>query len=325
MSYKHLSDEARCSIYELKVKGYGVREIARAVGRDKATISRELRRNRGGCGYRPSQAHALAVGRLRTRRGGQRLDGVALEAATALIRQQYSPEQAAGRCEKLGFGRISHESLYKHVYADKAAGGDLCSHLRCSKKRRKRYGSGRTRRGRIPNRVGIEKRCPRVEDRATVGHWEGDLVIGKNHKHVIITMVERRSGFALIRKVRTKNAQGIATAIIEMLMPYKALVRTITFDNGLEFAQHEAMAKALEAKIFFADPYSSWQRGSNENYNGLLRQYFAKGSCFSSLTAARLTKIQTRLNSRARKRLAWATPTEIFYPSARRLGVALAC
>jgi IS30 family transposase len=323
MAYTHLTDEQRCDIYELHVKGFGIREIAKRINRDKGTVSRELRRNRGERGYRPKQAHEKACDRLNGRRGGNRVEERTWQAAEALLLQNYSPEQAAGRVKKLGFGSISHETIYKRIYADKAEGGALHEHLRCNKKRRKRYGSGRTRRGRIPNRVGIEERSPRVEDRATVGHWEGDLVIGKNHKWVIVTLVERRTGFALVQKVRTKNAHFVAAAIIAVLMPYKTLIRTITFDNGLEFSQHESISESLDAKIYFANPYCSWERGTNENYNGLLRQYFPKGSCFAAIKTNQLRDAEKQLNDRARKRLAWSTPSELFAKSAKQHGVAI--
>lgn len=325
MAYKHLSDETRCDIYELKVKGFGIREIAEKVGRDKGTVSRELRRNKGLRGYRPSQAHRMASERLQVRRGGRRVEETTWQAAAAVIKhQQYSPEQAAGHCVAVGLGTISHETIYRRIYADKQAGGTLWRHLRCGKKRRKRYGSGRTRRGQIPNRRGIEERDPSAEDRATIGHWEGDLVLGKNQKYVIVTLVERRSGYAITRRVRSKNAHAVAAAIIEALTPYKKLVRSITFDNGLEFAQHEQMSKLLEANVFFATPYSSWQRGTNENYNGLLRQYFPKGSCFSNISASQLARVEKKINTRPRKRFAWSTPHAIFGASAKRRGVALA-
>jgi IS30 family transposase len=149
----------------------------------------------------------------------------------ALISGGHSPAQAAGRSAIEGFDRVSQESLYKLVYADKANGGQLWRSLRCSKKRRKRYGSGRQRRGKVVGRVGIEKRCPRVEHRATVGHWEGDTVIGKNHKYAIVTLVERKTGYALTRKVKTRNAQQVGTAVVAMLLPLGGLVKTITFDN----------------------------------------------------------------------------------------------
>jgi IS30 family transposase len=196
--------------------------------------------------------------------------------------------------------------------------------LRCCKKRRKRYGSGRQRRGKIPNRVGIEMRCPRVEARATVGHWEGDTIIGQNHRYALVSLVERKTGFGLVRKVKTRHAGGVAAAIVEALKPLKSLVRTITFDNGLEFAQHARITAEIGAKVYFADPYSSWQRGTNENWNGLVRQDYPKKSCFSGITAKQLSASQHALNNRARKRLDWLTPAEALAPSARRAGVALA-
>ena len=175
----------------------------------------------------------------------------------------------------------------------------------------------------MPNRTGIEKRCSRVEQRASVGHWEGDTIIGRNHKYALISLVERKTGFGIIRKVKTRNAGNVAAAIIEALEPLKRLVRTITFDNGLEFSQHRRIASAVGAKIYFADPYSSWQRGTNENWNGLVRQYYPKKSCFSRIKAKELLTNQASLNNRARKRLAWYTPAEAIANSAKRAGVAL--
>ncbi len=324
MAYTHLTDDCRYSIYELKGKGHGVREIARLIGRDKSTISRELRRNKGERGYRPNQASKMASERLHEPRGGKKVDPAALDACMALIAQDYSPEQASGRCKKEGLGSVSHELLYQKIYDDKAAGGTLAGHLRCQKKRRKRYGSHRRRGSRIPNRVSIADRCKRVKNRATIGHWEGDLVIGKNHKCAIVTLVERRSGFALARKIETKDATSVADAIVAAMADITPLVRSITFDNGLEFAQHERIAACLNAKMYFADPYCSWQRGTNENWNGLLRQYFPKKSCFEAITKEDLAKAERMLNDRARKRLDYLTPREVFMATANRARVALA-
>lgn len=241
-----------------------------------------------------------------------------------LLRAAYSPEQTAGRVALEGYESVSHETLYKRIYEDIAIGGSLWKTLRCCKKRRKRYGSGRQRRGKIPNGTGIEQRCSRVDDRATVGHWEGDTIIGRNHKYALISLVERKTGFGLVRKVKTRHAEGVATAIIDALEPIKRLVRSITFDNGLEFAQHDRIAAAVGAKIYFADPYSSWQRGTNENWSGLVRQYHPKKSCFSRIKNKELLANQAALNNRARKRLAWFTPAEAIAASVKRAGVALA-
>ncbi|RYF38808.1 MAG: IS30 family transposase [Cytophagaceae bacterium] len=324
MHYTHLTEDDRYDIYERKGRGETVTEIARALDRHKSSVSRELRRNCGERGYRPKQANERASGRLHVRRGGKRLDPESLIRCVELVRDGHSPAQASGRTALERFDPISHETLYRLIYADKALGGTLWKKLRCCKNRRKRYGSGRQRRGKIPNRVGIEKRCERVDARATVGHWEGDTVIGQNHKYAMVTLVERKTGFALVRKVKTRHAEGVATAIISALKPLNKLVRTITFDNGLEFAHHDRIAAAVDAEVFFADPYSSWQRGSNENWNGLLRQDYPKKSCFSRVTTDQLQATETALNNRARKRLAWRTPLEALLPSAKRVGVALA-
>ncbi len=325
MHYTHLTEAERYDIYERRLEGATVAEIATFLGRSKGTIYRELARNRGERGYRPKQAHERATCIAKTRRGGKRVCPESWQRCKDLLRESFSPVQAVKRAAALeGCSAISHETAYQRIYADKRAGGALWRNLRCCKKRRKRYGSGRQRRGRIVGRIGIEQRSPRVDNRATVGHWEGDTVIGRNHKYALVTLVERKTGYGIVRKVKTRNADGVAEAIIDALKPLGRLVRTITFDNGLEFAQHARISAATGAKIYFADPYSSWQRGTNENWNGLLRQYYPKKSCFARITTRGLKTSESLLNNRARKRLAWFTPTEALLPSAKRLGVALA-
>ena len=222
MAYTHLTEDERYRIYEQKGGGASVTSIAFSLGRDKSTISRELSRNKGLRGYRPTQAHVCAQRRAALARGGRRVRQRTWVFCKALISSGYSPEQAAGRCAKEKGERVSHEYLYRRIYANKASGGSLWKNLRCQKLRRKRYGSGRCLRGRIANRVGIEQRCPRVETRSIIGHWEGDTVIGKNQRGVFVTLVERRSGFNLTRKVSSKAADEVAAAIIEMLMPFSA-------------------------------------------------------------------------------------------------------
>jgi IS30 family transposase len=214
MAYTHLTAEERYHIYELKHEQMSVTDIAAELGRSKSTISRELSRNAGHCGYRPNQAQTKSDLRLHVARGGQRVAENTWQACKKLLRLGCSPEQAAGRCAIDGDGKLSHEWIYQRIYEDKRSGGNLWQTLRCQKKRRKRYGSGRTRRGLIPGRVGIEQRCPRVEARATVGHWEADTVIGRNHKHALVTLVERKTGFGIVRWVTSKDSQTVAEAII---------------------------------------------------------------------------------------------------------------
>ena len=232
MAYTHLTEDERYTLYEHLARGASTMQIAAALERHKSTVSREVRRNRGLRGYRPHQAHLLAAQRQEGARGGRRVSEATWSVCRELMAQGHNPEQAAGRCEREGHGRISHESIYQRVYTDKRRGGSLWHHLRCQKLRRKRYGSGRQLRGRIVGRVGIENRSPRVETRSIIGHWEGDTVVGKNQRGLLVTLVERRSGFSLARKVATKSATEVAAAVIAMLAPYRKMVRTLTLDNG---------------------------------------------------------------------------------------------
>ena len=178
---------------------------------------------------------------------------------------------------------ISHETIYLKIYEDKRSGGSLWQHLRCQKKRRKRYGSGRDRRGQIIGRRPISERPRRVESRRQIGHWELDTIIGKGQKQAIVSMVERKSGYAVLAKVPRKTADRVSTAIITSLKPIAAMVETLTYDNGKEFAEHSATDKALGSIAYFADPYSSWQRGCNENLNGLVRQFIPKSRPLSTV------------------------------------------
>jgi IS30 family transposase len=281
MAYSHLTEEDRNHIYELKVEGKSITNIALCVGRDKSTISRELRRNKGKKGYRPRQAQQMSEARALNCANGRRIKPQVWQRAQYHLRHdQWSPEQIAGRFKREGQGAISHETLYQLIYADKASGGTLHLSLRSQKKRRKRYGSGRSRRGQIPNRVDISKRPKVVDAKTRVGDWEGDTVIGKGHAQAIVTLVERKTKYALMHKVAQNTSDLVTNGIIIQLKKIQALVQTMTFDNGREFSGHVKIADILQARTYFAEAYSSWQRGLNENTNGLLRQYYPKKSCF---------------------------------------------
>jgi len=238
-----------------------------------------------------------------------------LKSAFDLVRQEWSPEQIAGTMN------ISHETVYRHVYADKDCGGKLFMHLRSQKKRRKRYASGRQRRGQIPNRRSIHERPAVVDLRLEVGHWEGDTVIGARHKQAIVTLVERKRGYAKLFKVSNKTAELVSAAMIESLKPFDGLVDTITLDNGKEFADHQRVDLELGSTIYFADPFASWQRGTNENFNGLLRQYIPKDRPLSTVTQEELKMIENKLNHRPRKRLGFKTPHEVFHESLNRVAL----
>ena len=315
MTYKHLSQNERYQIFCLMKEGLNCTEIAKNLGRSTSTISREIVRNKGGRGYRPKQADRLAQERSVGSRNARRIEPDVLKAAFDRIAEQLSPEQVAAELP------ISHETLYQHIYADKAAGGALWRNLRCQKKRKKRYASGVERRGQIVGRRPIHERAANVELRRSVGHWEGDKGIGAGHKQAIVTLVERKSGYAVLMKVNHKTSELMSSAVIKKLEPIRDRVKTITFDNGKEFAEHARIDEALGSKTYFADPFSSWQRGSNENFNGLLRQYIPKKRPLSTVTDEELKMIERRLNNRPRKRLGFKTPNQVFHESLNRVAL----
>jgi IS30 family transposase len=315
MNYKHLSQHERYQIYALLRAGHTQTKIANILQRHKSTISRELKLGTGSKNYRPKQACALAAERGKNSRNARQIAPWVLSVAMHMLKLEFSPEQIAGKLP------ISHETLYLRIYADQARQGQLYKHLRCQKKRRKRYGKGHERRGQILGRRSIEERPAHIENRSQIGHWEADTVIGVNHKHAIVTLVERKSGYGLIAKVQSKTAKLVSKAIVKLLEPFKAKVKTLTYDNGKEFAKHAWIDKKLSSTGYFARPYCSWQRGSNENFNGLLRQYVPKKRSMSTVTDEEITMIQNRLNYRPRKRLGFKTPHEVFYQSLNRVAL----
>lgn len=317
MSYTQLTREQRYQIYALKKAGHNQTEMASIVGVHKATISRELHRNRGQRAYRPAHAHQLTKARRATAR--PRIGGQTWATVEALLRQQWSPEQIAGRLRLEGRETVSHERIYQHVWADQRAGGTLHLHLRCRRERRKRYGK-HSRRGQIEGRVGIEDRPLIVDSRRRVGDWEADTIVGRRGRGALLTLVERKSKLLRLCWVERKGAEEVSEASLATLGPLAARVLTITSDNGGEFAHHGRIAQGLGAQFYFARPHASWERGVNENTNGLLRQYFPKHADFAMITEAEVERAMERLNNRPRKTLGYRTPNEVFY---RRRPVAL--
>ena len=315
MTYKHLSQAERYQIHALMKAGHDQSQIAKLLDRHKSTISRELSRNTGSRGYRPKQACEMSADRAQHSRNAPTVEPWVREAACALLCIQWSPEQIASQLP------ISHETVYQHVYADKAQGGTLWKHLRCQKQKRKRYASGRDRRGQIPNRRPLSERPLHIEARRQVGHWECDTVIGASHKGAVVTMVERKSGYAVMAKVEKKTSELVSSAIVDKLQPMAARVKTLTFDNGKEFAGHAHIDQQLQSKAYFARPFASWERGSNENLNGLLRQYVPKKRAMSTVSDEEIRMIQNRLNNRPRKRLGFKTPAEVFHQSLKRVAL----
>jgi IS30 family transposase len=309
LSYTQLTREQRYQIYALKKEGHSQTQIARNLGVHKATIGRELSRNLGGRGYRPKQADELAQARQQ-QRVRPRITVVQWRQVEQLLRQQWSPEQIAGRLELEGHRRISHERIYQHVYADKARGGTLYRHLRCRKQRRKRYGSY-SRRGQIPHRVLIDQRPQVVERQARPGDWEADTIVGRGHQAAIVSLVERKSKLTRLARVVRNPAELVTQALSRQLQ--SLTVKTITSDTGREFAQHQQIGQQLKADFYFAHPDHSWERGVNENTTGLVRQYFPKQSDFSKINDRQISTVVERLTHRPRKTLGYKTPNEVFF------------
>lgn len=327
MKYTHLTAEERYHIDDLRREGFTQIRISNELGRSAATISRELFRNKGECGWRPRQAALKATARLIVRGSAnvKRASSGAWEYAKKhLANEQWSPQQIAGRLKIEGLETISHETIYQRILDDKDNGGLLFTHLRCKKKRKKRYGSGKSSRGTIPDRVGIEQRPAIVDAKKRVGDWEGDTIIGAHDGGAVIaSMVERKSRFTRLAKAENKTTTAVITNINKRMLPIADLVSTITLDNGKEFSQHGKMSEALNADVYFARPYHSWERGLNENTNGLVRQYFPKKVPFDNITTEQLRLVERKLNTRPRKCLGYKTPFEVFSKSCEKMGVAL--
>jgi IS30 family transposase len=311
MNYTHLTQAERYQIAILSKAGHEQSEIARVMNRHPSTMSRELRRNRGQRGYRPKQAHEFSKARMRACANGPRISDETWVLVEERLGELWSPEQICGRLKACGLPAASHEAIYQRIYADKRNGGTLHRALRCQKARRKRY-RGRERRGTIPNQVSIEQRPAIANSRRRFGDWEGDLVIGAGQHQALVTLNERKSRYSLIAHVPFKTAQAVSDTMISLLTPFAGYVHTLTTDNGKEFAQHERIAGKLDAQFFFAHPYASWERGANENMNGLIRQFFPKKMRFHSITPTDIELAMHRLNHRPRKCLGFKTPHEVF-------------
>jgi len=312
MSYKHLSLEERHYIYVERKKGTLQKDIASALHRSPSTLSRELSRNTGLRGYRYKQADNKACMRHKEKPKAVKLSDDLKGLIAMYLEQDWSPEQVAGRLKMDGVISLHHETIYSLILADKKSGGELYQHLRHQNKTyRKRYGSAHNRTG-IPNRVDIDERPEAANNRSCVGHWEADTIIGKGHKGAIVTMDDRVSKLRLAAPLAGKKAGGVTASMIKLLEPIKEKVHTVTFDNGKEFSFHEKIAKALDCKTYFAKPYHSWERGQNENANGLLRQYFPKAMNLLEVTTKEVLDAVHKLNCRPKKCLGFKTPYEVF-------------
>ena len=310
--YTQLTEAERYHIYTMKKQGYTDTAIANGMGRDRTTIWRELHRNTGQRGYRHQQAQQLTIARHQAKPKQVKLTPEVQAVLRAGLAQRWSPEQIAGRrCRETG-QRLSAETIYQYSARDKRSGGTLYRQLRYQgKSYRKKY--GRTDyRGRIPGRVDIDQRPAIVAARTRLGDWEADLVMGKAHQGAIVTLAERCCKLYLASPIVRKTAALTSQAITDLLSDFKAVVHTITYDNGREFNGHQAINQALGCDSYFAKPYHSWERGLNENFNGLLRQYFPKGMAFDQLSQDEVCAAVNEMNHRPRKSLGFKTPWEVF-------------
>ena len=282
-------------------------EIADALGFHVSTISREIHRNSGQRGYRPKQAGAFAAERKARQRKRPKIVGSLAVEVEARLRMLHSPEQISGSLRRENSETISHETIYRYIARDKKAGGDLYVCLRINSRRRRRPRVKGTR-SQIVGRVDISQRPASVETRRFYGDWEVDLVEGTKGTGFILSLIERKSRYSLFEKLEDKKASTVATAIVRRLRGYK--VRSLTYDNGLEFSDHLEVTRELGAKGYFCTPYHSWEKGLVENHNGLLRQYYPKGESFAEVNQSALNWVEEEINERPRKALEFASPAD---------------
>lgn len=314
--YRQLTSGERYALSALRKQGCSQAEIGRSLGRDPSTISREVRRNsKDGTGrvYRPSLAADLARWRRSRSRRNQRFGPEDWALVVAHLKLEWSPEQISGRLKADGRLRMSHETIYRYIWRDKRCGGTRYKLLRqAGKKRRKRYGAYDSR-GRLAGKRHISERPVTVEDRSVVGHWEIDTVLGAG-KPCIVTLVERKIGYVLIGKLKARTVAELNRAAIHIIETAPLPVRTITADNGTEFHGYKDIEAAIGARFYFATPHHSWERGTSENTNGLIRQYLPKRMSMARLSQADCDSIARKLNTRPRKRLHYRTPRECYEP-----------
>lgn len=315
MSYHQITSAERYRLSALRRQGLGNPQIARQLGRHRSTVWREVRRNAHPTDgfYKVEKAIERASGRRRRSRSHPRFRDWQLHRVWRLLRRRWSPEQIAGHLGSSGSLRISHETIYRHIWRDLRRGGGLYRYLRCAlKRRRKRYGAYDSR-GRLAGKRMIEERPSQVDQRRQLGHWEIDTVLGKRSKHCIVSLVERKSGYVQIGKLLARTKEQASEKTIELIQRHPDRFRTITSDNGTEFHGYADIELATNVVFYFATPHHAWERGTNENTNGLIRQYLPKGMNMARLTQRQCDGIAKALNTRPRKRHAYKTPNQIFF------------
>lgn len=313
---KHLDPGQRYKIEAYLKAGWSQTMIAKDLGIHKSSVSREIKRNKTRkLGYSGAHAQMLSDERKERFKRTRRFTGEMMHQIEEKLRnEQWSPEQIVGHYKSVNKDIVSVERIYQHIRKDKVNGGILYTFLRHRLKHRKRVSNDK--RIRIKERIGIENRPDVVAEKSRFGDFEIDTIIGKDQKGAIVTIVERTNGFLLMEKLeKGKNAEGLKDAVIRLLLPYKGKIHTITSDNGKEFAEHKAISKALGIDFYFADPYSSWQRGLNEYTNKLIRQYIPKKTDFKTISHQQIREIQYKLNRRPRKKLKYMNPLQLFFTS----------
>jgi IS30 family transposase len=307
--YRRLCASDRKVIRNMKQAGSSQQEIGQAVGFSQSTISKELSRNRGKKGYQNVQAERMARERQNAKKPRSKVvSGKTLELVEERLRSKHSPDQISRKLGLEGI-QVSHESIYRHVSLDKKNGGELWRELRINGKRRYRRRSKAGRAEKIPDRIDIDQRPPEINDRERYGDWEADLIQGAAGSGYLLSLYERKSRVGKLHKLDGKCSEETSLGIIMILRGLA--VKSITYDNGLEFALHGFVNRLLDCESFFCKPYRSWEKGGVENYNGLVRQYFPKGMDFGAITVERLHEVQEELNNRPRNILGYQTPNDL--------------
>ncbi len=314
MTYQQLTSEERYTISLLRTQGFAVPQMAKVLGRHRSTIYREIGRNRCNDGrYRVDKAISRTRGRRSRSRRNRQFDDKVLSLVNHFLKKKWSPEQIANRLCREGLLSISHETSYRHVKLDKDQGGELYKHLRQSRKQmRKGYGTADSR-GVLGGKRPISERPAGAENRSRFGHWEIDTVQGRGSRDCIVTLVERKSGYTLIGKLGNKTNEALNACVIRLIRSHRRRMLTITADNGTEFHGYKEIERKTGVRFYFATPYHSWERGTNENTNGLIRQYLPKREGMASLTQRVCDSIAKQLNNRPRKRYDFRTPLEVYF------------
>lgn len=315
MSYEQIVLGERYTINTMRLQGKSIPEIANEIGRHRTTIWRELKRNRrpNHGAYEPDRADAISRGRRSRSRRNTKFHEPHFNMVKYFLKLDWSPEQVSGFLKKNQALNISHETIYKYIWHDKANGGDLWTHLRqSSKKRRKRYNAYDSR-GRLADKRNISERPEAAEERKEQGHWEIDTVHGRGSNHCIVTLVDRKCGHLLIGKLKDKTTVSLNERVAQLIARHPKKFKTITSDNGTEFHQYKEIEKKTGVIFYFANPHHSWERGSNENTNGLIRQYLPKTKSMEKLTQDECDEIASKINGRPRKRYNYNSPIEEFY------------